>query len=219
MRWSMPLNISSSERASGVNWRAGVEPVVAFSMIMLYIWWLRFRYPYAWVAMLALLIASHVRRREGLRKLGFRWSGSATLWLVLGLIAAGILALGLILHTIRQVSWQWACLSLLLYCIWGLFQQYLLNGYFVNRCADLLPNHAGAVPILAALCFSVAHLPNWFLMMVTLVGGYAGARVYLQHRNLYFLGLAHGIVGFLIYLAAPDTISHHLYVGPKWFSM
>jgi len=31
--------------------------------------------------------------------------------------------------------------------------------------------------------------------------------------------VAHGIVGFLIYLTVPDTISHHLYVGPKWFSV
>ena len=27
-----------------------------------------------------------------------------------------------------------------------------------------------------------------------------------------------GVIGFLIYLVVPDTISHHLYVGPKWFS-
>jgi hypothetical protein len=219
MRWSMPLNISSSDPAYRVNWRAAVEPVAAFSMIMLYIWWLRFRYPYAWIAMLALLIASHLRRHEGFRELGFRWNAPATLWLVLWLIAVGILALGLTLHTIRQVSWQGACLSLVLYCIWGVFQQYLLNGYFVNRFSDLLPNHARAVPVLAALCFSFAHLPNWFLMLVTLAGGYTCARVYLQHRNLYFLGLAHGVVGFLIYLVVPDSVSHHLYVGPKWFSM
>jgi hypothetical protein len=56
-------------------------------------------------------------------------------------------------------------------------------------------------------------------MLVTLAGGYTCARVYLQHRNLYFLGLAHGVVGFLIYLVVPDSVSHHLYVGPKWFSM
>jgi hypothetical protein len=27
------------------------------------------------------------------------------------------------------------------------------------------------------------------------------------------------VVGSLIYLVVPDTITHHLYVGPKWFSM
>ncbi|HXA05726.1 MAG TPA: CPBP family glutamic-type intramembrane protease [Bryobacteraceae bacterium] len=206
----------------GLNWRAVVEPGVAFALIILYIWWLRFRFPYVWIAILALLIASHLRKREGLRKLGFEWKmprGSAKLWMVLGLIATVILAIGLIFHTIRQVTWQGACLSLLLYCTWGLVQQYILNGYFVNRFSDFLPHHIYAVAILAAICFSVVHLPNWFLMIVTLAGGYACARVYMHHRNLYFLGLAHGVIGFLIYLTVPDTISHHLYVGPKWFSM
>jgi len=218
----MPLNISSSKPAHLVNWPAGIEPCVAFAMIVLYIWWLRFRLPYYWVAIFALLIVSHLRKREGFRNLGFQWNmqrGSARLWIVLGLIAVGILVIGLIFHSIRQVSWQGAFLSLLLYCIWGLFQQYVLNGYFVNRFSDLLPDHTRGVPILAGICFSFAHLPNWFLMIVTLVGGYICARVYQQHRNLYFLGLAHGVIGFLIYLAVPDSISHHLYVGPKWFSM
>jgi hypothetical protein len=217
----MPLNISSSKQATGVNWPAGIEPGVAFAMIVLYIWWLRFRYPYAWIAILALIVASHVRKRESLRKLGFEWNmprDSTRLWMVLGLIAVVMLAIGLMLHTIRQVSWQGACLSLLLYCIWGLVQQYLLNGYFVNRFSDFLPRHTHAVPILAAICFSLVHLPNWFLIIVTLAGGYVCARVYLHNRNLYFLGLAHGVIGFLIYLAVPDSISHHLYVGPKWFS-
>ena len=45
------------------------------------------------------------------------------------------------------------------------------------------------------------------------------SRIYLRYRNLYFLGMAHGVVGFLLYLVVPDTISHHLSVGPKWFSM
>jgi hypothetical protein len=117
----------------------------------------------------------------------------------------------------RDVSWLGACLGLVLYCVWGLFQQYVLNGYFVNRFSDVLPNHPRGVPILAGVFFSLAHLPNWFLMMVTLPGGYVCARLYLQRRNLFFLGLAHGVIGFLIYLAVPDTITHHLYVGPKWF--
>jgi hypothetical protein len=216
----MPLNISSSKRAAGVNWPAAIEPGITFAMIVLYIWWLRFQYPYAWIAILALLIASHLRKREGFRKLGFSWNmtrGSTTLWIALSIIAMGMLATGLIFRTIRQVSWQGACLSLLLYCTWGLFQQYVLNGFFVNRFTDLLPDHTRGVPILAGICFSFAHLPNWFLMIVTFGGGYVCARIYQERRNLYFLGLAHGVVGFLIYLVVPDSISHHLYVGPKWF--
>ena len=216
----MSPNTSSSEHAPGANWLSGLEAAVAFALIISYIWWLRFRYPYAWIPILALVVASQVRKRENFRKLGFWWNTqhrSSVLWFCLLLVALGILAAGLVFHTIRDVTWHGAWLSLALYCVWGLFQQYILNGFFVNRFSDLLPNHQHGVPVLAGVFFSLAHLPNWFLMIVTLAGGYVCARLYLERRNLFFLGLAHGVIGFLIYLAVPDTISHHLYVGPKWF--
>ena len=69
----------------------------------------------------------------------------------------------------------------------------------------------------SAALFSGVHLPNWFLMGVTLLAGYCCARLYLRHRNLYFLGIAHATVGFLLFLVVPDSVSHHLVVGPGWF--
>jgi hypothetical protein len=51
-------------------------------------------------------------------------------------------------------------------------------------------------------------------MAVTLLGGYASTQLYRRYRNLYFLGLAHGVLGFVLYLVVPDSISHHLNVGP-----
>ena len=192
------------------------------ALIMAYIWWLRFRYPYAWVPMLLLMFASHVRRHETLVALGFNWRlpphALARLSAALAVLALALLALGLSLHSIRTVTLEGAFFSFLLYCLWGLFQQYLLNGYFVNRFSEFLPGHPHAVPRLAAVFFCLAHLPNWFLMLATAAGGYVCARLYLRFHNLYFLGLAHGVVGFLLYLIVPDTVSHHLYVGPKWFS-
>jgi membrane protease YdiL (CAAX protease family) len=213
--------MSSSEQAPGLQWRAGAEAALVFALILLYIWWLRFRYPYSWILILGLVAASHVIRGEAFGALGFRLvrEGFARLAPAVALISIVLLAIGLIFHTIREVSWQLAVSSIVLYCFWGLFQQYVLNGYFVNRFAEFLPRRPQAVAALAALCFSLAHTPNWFLMAIALPGGYLCARIYMKYRNLYFLGLAHGIIGFLIYLVAPDSISHHLYVGPKWFSM
>jgi hypothetical protein len=127
----------------------------------------------------------------------------------------GLLAIGIACHTIRAVTLQSAFLSLTLYCFWGLFQQYLLNGYFLNRFVKISPAFA---PPMAAIAFSGIHTPNWFLIVVTLFAGFACAKIYLKFRNLYVLGLAHGVIGFLLYLCVPDTISHHLYVGPKWFA-
>jgi hypothetical protein len=212
-----------SETARPVNWLAGAEAAGMFVLIMAYIWWLRFRYPYAWVPMLLMMFASHQYRRETLATLGFKWSHSAhalaRLSAYLAVVAFTLLILGIGFGSIRAVPMQGAFLSLLLYCLWGLFQQYILNGYFVNRFVDFLPGHPHAIPLLAAAFFSLAHLPNWFLMVVTAAGGYVCARIYLRYHNLYFLGMAHGVIGFLLYLVVPDTISHHMYVGPKWFPL
>ena len=220
----MSPNTFSSERAAKVNWLSGLEAFLVFSLILTYIWWLRFHHPLCWIPMLGLVIASHAYHHETFEALGFRWNGTprmlAEFSVALGAIALLTLSAGFEFGTIRPIGWEGVIVSLALYCGWGLFQQYLLNGYFVNRFRAFMPNRAGgSVSTAAALLFSLAHAPNWFLMVVTFAGGYLCARIYLRHRNLYSLGMAHGVVGFLIYLAVPDTISHHLYVGPKWFSM
>jgi hypothetical protein len=212
-----------SEPGPRINWLAGAEALCVFLLILSYIWWLRFRYPLAWVPMLLLVFASNLYHRENLGTLGFKRSkqgrSRARPFAYLALVALALLIVGLTFHSIRAVPPGGAFLSFAFYCVWGLFQQYLLNGYFVNRFSGFLPGHPRAVTVLAAVFFSLAHLPNWFLMIASAAGGYVCARIYLRHRDLYFLGAAHGVVGFLLYLVVPDTISHHLYVGPKWFSM
>jgi hypothetical protein len=46
---------------------------------------------------------------------------------------------------------------------------------------------------------------------------YCSARIYRRYPNLHFLKMAHATVGFLLFLAVPDSLSHHLSVGPAWF--
>ena len=195
------------------------EALSVFILIMLYIWLLRWSYPLSWAIILALMLASHALRRETPAKLGFTLRNFEDALVrftpVVLLLALTLLAAGSIARTIRHITPESGFASLVLYFGWGLFQQYAVNGFFVNRFMEFSPARA---PLLAALLFSAAHAPNWFLMLVTFVGGYVSAIVYLGSRNLYFLGLAHGLFGFLLYLVVPDTISHHLYVGPKWFS-
>jgi hypothetical protein len=195
-----------------------LEPLGVFAMIVAYIWRWRFRYPLSWIAILGLVLVSHALRRETAVMLGFRLanlkSALAALAVPVLMAALALLALGVLCHTIREVSLESALGSLVLYCFWGLFQQYLLNGYFLNRFVHISPAFA---PVMAAVSFSGIHTPNWFLIVVTLFAGFVCAKIYLKFRNLYVLGLAHGVIGFLLYLCVPDTISHHLYVGPKWF--
>ena len=196
-----------------------LEPISVFVLIMAYIWELRFSYGRMWLAILAWMILSHRLRCERADALGFQARNFrqcleefAPLVLMLVLLLLGF---GILLGSTRPLRFEDGLLAWAAYVPWGIFQQYVLNGYFLNRLDRSLP-HRSAVMLSAAL-FSGAHLPNWFLMGVTLVAGYVSARIYLRYKNLYFLGMAHGTLGFLLYLVIPDAISHHLVVGPGWF--
>lgn len=196
-----------------------LEPASIFLLIMAYIWDLRYLHPAFWIAIFALMIASHALRRERVDSLGFRLAnlreclyefGPAVLFMALVLLACGYL-----LQTTRPMRFDRAVLAWAAYVPWGLCQQYILNGYFMTRFDTLVSRRAA--PMAAAVLFSGAHTPNWFLMAVTLFLGYCCARVYRRYKNLYFLAIAHATIGFLLYLVVPDSIIHHLVVGPGWF--
>ena len=197
-----------------------LEPFSIFGLIMAYIWDWRYSYNRSWLIILGLMLFSHWRRRERAKTLGFDWRNfrpcaeelaPALLFLILLLLGCGLL-----FSTTRPMGWEGAMMALAAYVPWGVFQQYVLNGYFLNRIDRLVPQRTA--PVLTAALFSSAHLPNWFLMAVTLIAGYGCARLYRRHHNLYCLGLAHAALGFLLYLVIPDSISHHLTVGPGWFT-
>jgi membrane protease YdiL (CAAX protease family) len=195
------------------------EPIALFGLILAYIWSWRYQHPAAWVPILALPLASHRWRRESAASLGFRLRDLAACVRrfapALAFFSLVLVALGLLLGTVRPIALANAAMMWALYLPWGLFQQYLLNGYCLNRLHTALPQRGAALA--AAALFSAIHAPNWFLMVVTLVAGYLAARLYTRHRNLYFLGLAHGTVGVLLFLVAPDSISHHMVIGPAWY--
>jgi membrane protease YdiL (CAAX protease family) len=90
-----------------------------------------------------------------------------------------------------------------------------LNGYFLNRLRAVVSVRAAS--LFAAILFALAHAPNPFLMAVTLPLGWGATLLYRRSRNLYLLGIAHAVVGLLLFLVVPDSISRHLRVGPGWF--
>lgn len=194
------------------------EPISIFLLIMAYIWDLRYRLPAVWLLILALMLLSHWLRRERAGSLGFRSVQLRACWHeygpVLAFLSLLLLAAGTLLQTTRSIAFDRALIAWAAYVPWGLLQQYIVNGYFFNRLDTVLPRHA---PLLTAALFSGAHLPNWFLMIVTLGAGYCCACIYRRYKNLYFLGVAHATIGFCLFLVIPDSISHHLVVGPGWF--
>jgi hypothetical protein len=201
------------------NYKLGLlEPFAVFASIIAYIWTLRFTHPWFWLPVVGLIVVSHIVRRERAPGLGFRVKhlgdclrsfGPALIGLALGMCIIGWL-----LGTIRPIGFRDAVWALALYLPWGLFQQYLLNAYFLKRFDSMLS--ARGAGFMTAGLFSAVHSPNWFLMLVTAVAGYGSIQVYRRYANLYFLGTAHAVIGFLLFLVVPDSVSHHLRVGPGW---
>jgi membrane protease YdiL (CAAX protease family) len=196
-----------------------VEPLLIVCLILGYIWKLRYTHPYSWIAIPALMVLSHLIRREGLRALGFKVLG---MWHYLKILAPRpimiillAVAAGAVLHTLRPLGFDGILLSLAAYLPWGLAQEYALNGYILNRLDQALSK--GAASILAAVLFAAVHAPNPFMMAVTLPLGWYATTVYRRTRNLYVLGIGHAVIGLTLFIVVPDWVSNHLRVGPGWF--
>jgi hypothetical protein len=198
-------------------WLIVAEVSALFSLMLVYIWEIHeFRVPFV-LSILALGLASNAIRGEGYHALGLCWRTvpkclRALLPGILGIMTI-LVVTGVFFNTVRHIQLKVAVTGFLMYCAWGLFQQYLLNGFLVNRLFEISGGHAGWHAMVAAGVFSAAHAPNWFLMAVTLPAGYFSALIYSRHRNLFVLGLVHALIGSLLYLVIPDWLSHGLYVG------
>ena len=91
-------------------------------------------------------------------------------------------------------------------------QQFLLQSYFLLRLLRLLPGKIA--PVIAATgIFALAHLPNPILTPITFVWGVIACVLFLRYRNIYALGLAHGIMGLCVAVTVPSTLHHNMRVG------
>jgi membrane protease YdiL (CAAX protease family) len=167
----------------------------------------------------ALMLFSHRTRGESAREVGWRLDnfGQAARLLLLPVLLGVCLIIGAGLWQRslrfdgRQVM-EWA----LWLPIWGLAQQYVLQG-FVNRRAQLAVGPGRKSLLLVAFIFALLHLPNPWLSLVTLVGGYLTAYVYQRAPNLIALAIAHALISMLLALSLPASTLNSLRVGVKYF--
>jgi len=98
------------------------------------------------------------------------------------------------------------------YIVWALMQQFILQSYFLLRLLRLLPGRALPVAVATAI-FALAHLPNPVLTPITLIWGAVSCLLFLRYRNIYALGLAHGIMGLCVAVTVPNHLHRHMRVG------
>jgi hypothetical protein len=162
------------------------------------------------------IIATSWSRHDGWKALGLGFTGlHHSLWIVGAALLSAWLAVFVAsrMHTLHRLHGS----SPLLahgwgYVVWAVMQQFILQGYFLLRLLRLLPGKAAPIAAAAGL-FALAHLPNPILTPITFIWGVAACLLFLRYRNIYTLGLAHGILGLCVAITVPTSLHHHMRVG------
>jgi hypothetical protein len=170
------------------------------------------------VLALGFVFYSHLERGETLRDIGFRTdnflAACRLLLLPTAVLVVGVVVVGwLANHSLSVAPWRNRYLFL---PVWALFQQYVLNG-FINRRAQLALGDGAKSVVLVALVFSVLHLPNPLLAILTFAGGLIWARVYQRKPNLFALALSHTLSSITLALLVSPRLLNSLRVGFKYF--
>ena len=102
-----------------------------------------------------------------------------------------------------RVLWEGHILVLLLlYPLWGILQQFLVQALGVANLMAVFPKKGWVVAFpVGVVLFSLVHYPDgWLLMLATGVMACFFIPCYLRDRNLWPLGLYHGWLGTFFYL-------------------
>jgi hypothetical protein len=136
-----------------------------------------------------------VRAEWGVRAAGFR-ACARDAALLTGCGAAVCAVIGAARGTLA-VDWHLVVLCLV-YPLWGLVQQFLVLSLLAANLLALGLSR-GVVVAAATAGFTIVHAPNWPLAAASAVLGFACTWLFLRHRNLWPLGVAHGVLAVLFY--------------------
>lgn len=212
---SSPYAISFSRPRVGL--RDLAELVFGFGFILAILWMPTHEQlifgPIALLIPLILVLA----RRPSLAELGLGRQGFISSWWILP-AAVALEFISVIVarelgtyHPLYQADLQ----HVGGYVIWTLYQQFLLQDYFMPRLTRLTTSDIAIGA--AAVLFAVAHLPNLVLAAATLVWGGVSCWLFRRYRNLWILGLVQGLLGLCFAVCVPDALHHHMRVGLGYF--
>lgn len=174
-------------------------------------------------AAFALMLLSHRARRESAREVGWRLDnlGRALLLLLPPMVAAALfLALvGWLCGSLRLGEIRAGRPPALTYFwmfLWGLLQQYPLQG-FINRRAQMVWGRGARTTLFVASVFALLHLPNPWLMLATFCGGLLWAWAYQRAPNLFALAFSNSLMTALLVMTVPYSSLGGMRVGYGYF--
>jgi hypothetical protein len=197
------------------------ELVTIYALVQGYIWRWQYTQPQLVWLILLLLVSSHLAHRDTAKRLGFRFDNFAVAAHRAGLWAVPFLLVLVVVGFWTGRLWElpfrldtiWPGVR---YSLWGLFQQYGLQGFFHNRLMGVSSSRS-QTSLLNGLIFMSFHIPNPVLMIFTLAGGIVLSRIYAETRNLFVLGIFHGLTGLLLSNTFPRAWLHNMRVGPGYY--
>ncbi|MEO0797094.1 MAG: CPBP family glutamic-type intramembrane protease [Verrucomicrobiota bacterium] len=119
--------------------------------------------------------------------------------MVLGPILLGLTIYALINGVHHPLHFFYA---LMLYPIWGLIQQFVFQGIFLNACKKVGLGYFSI--LLAAFAYTIVHYPSMFMIKFTALGGLLFAGLFYFRPNIIPLGIFHGIFGAFLYYVLRD---------------
>jgi membrane protease YdiL (CAAX protease family) len=189
------------------------ELTIGFAAILVVLWLpTREQLIFGPIALLSPLIFV-LLQRPTLAELGLHWHGFvSSLWILpaaVVLAAAGIL-MARAAGTFHEL-YKPDLAHVGGYVLWTIYQQFLLQDYFMPRLTRVLK--ADAAIAFAAVLFAMAHLPNVALTVATLVWGAISCALFRRYRSLLILGITQGLLGLCFAVCVPDVYLHHMRVG------
>jgi hypothetical protein len=171
-------------------------------------------------AILAALVAALAALAVAVRRLGPAapsrprrpWHAGRAWRLGHGLALAAGLGVGIALGgfgDLRAVG-----LSLLLYPLYAALQLTLLLVLPWPSLIRVTRGRAAGAVAMAAALFALVHWPNPLLVVLTGAGMVFWAREYARGRPVWALAVSMGLLATLAAQGLPDTVNHHMRVGP-----
>jgi membrane protease YdiL (CAAX protease family) len=207
---------STHELVGRARTSAACEVAIVFFLIEAALWTEHRTQLVCTLAALGSVLFFVFRRRPSPEELGFRLPppGSASRSLLVTLfMAAGLLLAGWWTGSWdpRHPSWP-PVGHPALYAAWTVAQEFLLQSFFFLRLERALGNGHRAVAV-AAVLFSLAHLPSPVLTVATLVGGFLFCEMFRRYRSLYLPALVHPLLALTLAEAFSMTLLNHMRVG------
>ena len=108
----------------------------------------------------------------------------------------GMACYGLLFASLRLPRTFW--LTVCLYPVWGIAQQFALQNLIARNLRGLIGNRV-LLSLVASSLFSLAHLPQFPLVALTLIAGFFFTLIYRREPNIWAVGIVHSILGGLAF--------------------